>query len=87
VHALLNIGDHEALLGHPVSGANWEGFVIESLIAAASRQTVPLFYRTGAARERALHRLRRSQAGAAVRGQFGDRAIPGRCAYGGDRSS
>ena len=51
VHALLNIGDHEALLGHPVSGASWEGFVIESLIAAAPRQTVPLFYRTGAGAE------------------------------------
>jgi hypothetical protein len=51
VHALLNIGDHEALLGHPVSGASWEGFVIENLIAAAPRQTVPLFYRTGAGAE------------------------------------
>jgi predicted AAA+ superfamily ATPase len=46
-----NIGDHEALLGHPVSGASWEGFVVESLIAAAPRQTVPLFYRTGAGAE------------------------------------
>jgi len=51
VHALLNIGDHEALLGHPVSGASWEGFVIENLIAAAPLQTVPLFYRTGAGAE------------------------------------
>jgi predicted AAA+ superfamily ATPase len=31
----------------------------------------------GPPRERVLHRLRRSQAGAAVRGQFGDRAISG----------
>jgi len=46
VHALLNIGDYEALLGHPVSGASWEGFVIENLIAAAPLRTVPLFYRT-----------------------------------------
>ncbi len=51
VHALLNIGDYEALLGHPVSGASWEGFVIENLIAAAPRQTVPLFYRSGAGAE------------------------------------
>ena len=49
VHALLNIGDHEELLGHPVSGASWEGFVIENLIAAAPPQTVPLFYRTAGA--------------------------------------
>ncbi len=51
VHALLNIADQEALLGHPVSGASWEGFVIETLIAAAPAQTVPLFYRTGAGAE------------------------------------
>ncbi len=51
VHALLNIGDYEALLGHPVSGASWEGFVIENLISAAPQQTVPLFYRTGAGAE------------------------------------
>ena len=51
VHALLNIGDYEALLGHPVAGGGWEGFVIENLIAAAPLQTVPLFYRTGAGAE------------------------------------
>jgi predicted AAA+ superfamily ATPase len=51
VHALLNIADQEALLGHPVSGASWEGFVIENLIAAAPFQTVPMFYRTGAGAE------------------------------------
>ena len=51
VHALLNIADHEALLGHPVSGASWESFVMENLIAAAPVQTAPLFYRTGAGAE------------------------------------
>lgn len=51
VHALLNIGDHEELLGHPVSGASWEGFVIENLIAAAPQRTAPLFYRTAAGAE------------------------------------
>jgi predicted AAA+ superfamily ATPase len=51
VHALLNISDHEALLGHPVSGASWEGFVTENLIAAAPLQTVPMFYRTGGGAE------------------------------------
>ena len=50
-HALLNIGDHETLLGHPVSGNSWEGFVIENLIGAAPLQTVPMFYRTGAGAE------------------------------------
>jgi predicted AAA+ superfamily ATPase len=51
VHALLNIDDYEALLGHPVSGGSWEGFVIENLIGVAPRQTVPMFYRTGAGAE------------------------------------
>jgi predicted AAA+ superfamily ATPase len=51
VHALLNIGDYEGLLGHPVSGASWEGFVIENLIAAAPLRTVPMFYRTAAGAE------------------------------------
>ena len=51
VHALLNIGSHEALLGHPVAGASWEGFVVENLMDAAPPRTVPLFYRTVAGAE------------------------------------
>jgi hypothetical protein len=46
VHALLNIRDREALLGHPVSGASWEGFAIETLVTAAPQNASPLFYRT-----------------------------------------
>lgn len=46
LHALLNLVDHNALLGHPVVGASWEGFVIENLINAAPTLTVPGFYRT-----------------------------------------
>jgi len=46
VHALLEIGNLDALLGHPVVGASWEGFVIESLIAAAGSNMSPYFYRT-----------------------------------------
>lgn len=51
VHALLNIVDEEALLGHPVAGASWEGFVIENLLAAAPLGSVPLFYRTAGGAE------------------------------------
>ena len=50
-HALLNIGDRDTLLGHPVLGASWEGFVIENLIAAAPPLTVPGFYRTSGGAE------------------------------------
>ncbi|MCC6536856.1 MAG: ATP-binding protein [Bryobacterales bacterium] len=45
-HALLNIGDKEALLSHPVAGFTWEGFVIESLLAVAPEGTDAHFYRT-----------------------------------------
>ncbi len=51
VHALLNIGGHEALLGHPVAGASWEGFVVENLLTAAPRNTSGFFYRTSAGAE------------------------------------
>ena len=51
VHALLGIADHNALSGHPVAGASWEGFVIENLIAAAPARTIPSFYRTAAGAE------------------------------------
>lgn len=51
VHALLNIGDRNALAGHPVVGASWEGFVIENLVAAAPQRTVASFYRTAAGAE------------------------------------
>lgn len=51
VHALLNVADYEALLGNPVVGGSWEGFVIENLVAAAPARTVPLFYRSAAGAE------------------------------------
>jgi uncharacterized protein len=51
VHALLGIADYNALSGHPVGGASWEGFVIENLIAAAPARTIPSFYRTAGGAE------------------------------------
>lgn len=45
VHALLGLKDLDAVLGHPVAGASWEGFVIEQLITAAP-QAQASFYRT-----------------------------------------
>ena len=51
LHALLNIAMRDALLGHPVVGASWEGFVIENLINAAPALTVPGFYRTSGGAE------------------------------------
>lgn len=51
VHALLGVGDHEALLAHPVAGGSWEGLAIESLIAAAPNGTDAYFFRTAAGAE------------------------------------
>lgn len=51
VHALLGLGSLESLLGHPVVGGSWEGFCIETLIAAAPTGTEPFFYRTAAGAE------------------------------------
>lgn len=51
LHALLGIGDFNALAGHPVAGASWEGYVIENLIAAAPERTTASFYRTSAGAE------------------------------------
>lgn len=51
LHALLGLTDKEALLGHPVLGASWEGFVIENLIALAPDRVEPSFYRTSGGAE------------------------------------
>ena len=45
VHALLGLARLEDVLGHPVAGASWEGFVIEQLLAAAPHAEAS-FYRT-----------------------------------------
>lgn len=51
VHALLGISSKEQLLGHPVVGHTWEGFVTETLIAVAPSDTQACFYRTSAGAE------------------------------------
>jgi len=51
VHALLGLPDREQLLGHPVVGASWEAFVIETLIAAAPDRATAWFYRTAVGAE------------------------------------
>lgn len=51
LHALLGLGDKEALLGHPILGASWEGYVSENLIALAPERVEPSFYRTSGGAE------------------------------------
>ena len=51
VHALLGLDDYEAVLGHPVAGGSWEGFVLETLVGSAPERTRASFYRTSAGAE------------------------------------
>ncbi len=51
VHALLGIIDKESLLGHPVCGQSWEGFVIENCLSVAPRHSEAHFYRSSAGAE------------------------------------
>jgi predicted AAA+ superfamily ATPase len=51
VHALLGLTTLDDVLGHPVVGASWEGFVIEQLIAAAGSERQPMFFRTSTGAE------------------------------------
>jgi len=46
VHALVEIGTFEHLLGHPLVGPSWEGFLIENIIGAADKECRSTFYRT-----------------------------------------
>jgi predicted AAA+ superfamily ATPase len=50
-HALLNLTKLEEILGHPVAGASWEGFVIENLISCLPEGATVWFYRTAAGAE------------------------------------
>ena len=51
LHALLAIPTRDALLDHPIVGASWEGFAIETLINCAPPWTSASFYRTSAGAE------------------------------------
>jgi predicted AAA+ superfamily ATPase len=42
----LGLATFDDVAGHPVVGVSWEGFVIESLIAASPPGSTPLFFRT-----------------------------------------
>ena len=46
VHTLLGLDDRDAVLGHPVAGGSWEGFVLENLLGVAPGRVQSSFYRT-----------------------------------------
>lgn len=51
LHALLNISDVNALIGHPMSGHSWEGMMVEQICALAPKGADVSFYRTAAGAE------------------------------------
>lgn len=51
LHTLLNIASTDDLLGHPILGASFEGFVIENILSVLPPQTEAYFYRTAAGAE------------------------------------
>lgn len=46
LHQLLTISSFEALLGHPIVGMSWEGFVVENIIRSLSSKWRYSYYRT-----------------------------------------
>ncbi len=46
LHNLLNISSFDRLLGHPVLGASWEGFVVENIVLNLSSKWQYSYYRT-----------------------------------------
>jgi len=50
-HALLNLTTLDDLLGHPVAGSSWEGFIIENLFSNLPTGATTWFYRTAAGAE------------------------------------
>lgn len=46
VHTLLRLDDEDSVLGHPIAGPSWEGFVLETLIRAVPDRAQPSFYGT-----------------------------------------
>ena len=51
VHALLAIPDKDTLMGHPVVGQSWEGFVVETLLDCAPEGVQGYFYRSSGGAE------------------------------------
>jgi predicted AAA+ superfamily ATPase len=51
LHALLGLETQEQLLGHPILGASWEGFVLESIANTLGERAQPYFYRAASGAE------------------------------------
>ncbi len=50
-HALLGIQTQESLLGHPICGSSWEGYIIENIVNLAPHNSEAYFYRSSGGAE------------------------------------
>jgi len=50
-HALVNIGDYNTLVSHPIAGGSWEGFVIENIFSVLPNHIRAYYYRSQAGAE------------------------------------
>ena len=51
LHALLGLDSRDAVLGNPIAGASWEGFIVEQIANLAPRGAQICFFRTSAGAE------------------------------------
>lgn len=51
LHALLGLKTRDAVLGHPLAGASWEGLIVEQIANLAPRGAQISFFRTSAGAE------------------------------------
>ncbi len=51
VHALLNIGNMDELMSHPVLGTSWESYIIENILSVLPKGGEYWYYRTSAGAE------------------------------------
>ncbi|MBI5362626.1 MAG: ATP-binding protein [Planctomycetes bacterium] len=51
LHRLVNLPDLDSLVGHPICGASWEGFVIEQILAELDEDWRASYYRSSGGAE------------------------------------
>lgn len=51
LHALLGLDSRDAVLGNPIAGASWEGFIVEQIVNLAPRGAQICLFRTSAGAE------------------------------------
>ena len=51
LHTLLHVQNLDDLLGNPIVGASWEGFVLENILSHTDHSITPYFYRTSSGAE------------------------------------